>query len=436
VGRKERALRRAAKTGRRHHGSEAFEPSPCPTCREGELQTKATELTNEAVGLLSTACQGIGSPPHFNEDARSLIAQAEQKLAEAASVDAAWPGLHLARSDLANMRDDYAAQVVHARRAVANTLQNKTQQQQAHMCLADAYGNTGDMAGEAAQLKQVLQIDPENLHAQLLSIDQAFVDQGRNEDAVSEASIMSLTLGHSEEGPLSGKQATSLNRFAAHRLKVVSMKQVQSYVDSVVVLHPLLSETEQAACRSFNIAQMEKTLLLLTEVRAMHERFPGTTDDTVDQSVYQGNVGSIHAGNFETYGAIAHLRLGQLSEADEVATLAVNLSEGTEFPENRPFALCTLGNVKERRADEGEDLALYAEAERLYLAAHHAGSDDPVTWECYRRVQAKMSPDWHFTNSPACIGFDMVLPGRAACSCPSGWTPKPLPPRERSHVEK
>ena len=76
----------------------------------------------------------------------------------------------------------------------------------------------------------------------------------------------------------------------------------------------------------------------------------------------------------------------------------------------RPFALCTLGNVRERGGDEaGRDLALYAEAEGLYLAAHLAGSKDAATAECYMRVQAKRSEAVEFTLLPARIGVDVVM---------------------------
>ena len=94
----------------------------------------------------------------------------------------------------------------------------------------------------------------------------------------------------------------------------------------------------------------------------------------------------------------------------------------------RPFALCSLGNVKERMGDEaGQDLALYAEAEQLYLAAHLAGSQDAATAECYTRVQAKRSKDIEFTLLPARIGFDVVMSGQARAL--AKWSPKPLPPR-------
>ena len=94
----------------------------------------------------------------------------------------------------------------------------------------------------------------------------------------------------------------------------------------------------------------------------------------------------------------------------------------------RPFALCTLGNVRERRGDEaGRDLALYAEAEGLYLAAHLAGSKDAATAECYMRVQAKRSEAVEFTLLPARIGVDVVMSGQARAL--AKWSPKPLPPR-------
>ena len=80
-------------------------------------------------------------------------------------------------------------------------------------------------------------------------------------------------------------------------------------------------------------------------------------------------------------------------------------------------------------ADEaGQDMPLYAEAEQLYLAAHHAGSDDPATAMSYTRLQPKMSPSIEFTLSPARIGHDLCLSGQARAL--AAWSPAPLPPRQ------
>ena len=152
---------------------------------------EATELAHEAAGLLSQARGGAnytnenGAPPRLSNEAPSLIAEAEQKLADAARVDATSTVLHLTRCDLANMRSDRAAAVVHARRAVVNKPEGKDLRQHAHMALANAYGNAGDTTGEVTQLKLVLRIEPENLHARL-SLGEALIAQGREEDAVPE----------------------------------------------------------------------------------------------------------------------------------------------------------------------------------------------------------------------------------------------------------
>ena len=149
---------------------------------------EATEMVHEAAALLAQARGGTNhsnesGPPRLSKEAPSLIAEAEDMLAQAARVDAACTVLHLTWCDLANMRSDYAAAVLHARRAVANQPETKALRQHAHMALANAYGNTGDMPGEVAQLKLVLRIEPENLHARL-SLGQALIAQGRDEDAV------------------------------------------------------------------------------------------------------------------------------------------------------------------------------------------------------------------------------------------------------------
>ena len=150
---------------------------------------EATELAHIAAGLLSQARGGTnhtnenGAPPRLSTEAPLLIAEAERKLADAALVDAASTVMHLTWCDLANMRSDRAAAVVHARRAVANKPETKDLRQHAHMALASAYGNAGDMTGEVAQLKLVLRIEPENLHARL-SLGHALIAQGRDEDAV------------------------------------------------------------------------------------------------------------------------------------------------------------------------------------------------------------------------------------------------------------
>ena len=232
--------------------------------------------------------------------------------------------------------------------------------------------------------------------------------------------MMALQL-RSEDGPHSGEHAEALRRMAAHKLKCVFMQQVQRYHES---------------------EQNEETLALLVKVTALHDRFSEAKDDSALESI-GANAEFVHAGNFETYRAIAHLRLGHLTEAEQAATCAVELTEGIgrmvtpivlgglQLTEGviRPFALCTLGSVKERMADEaGQDLALYAEAQKLYLAAHHAGSNDRATAECYTRVQAKISPDIEFTLSPARIGHDLCLSGQAKCLNP--WSPEPLPPRQ------
>lgn len=221
---------------------------------------------------------------------------------------------------------------------------------------------------------------------------------------------MALQL-RSEEGPHSGEQAAALRRMAAHKLKLIYMTQAQRYHEA---------------------AQDEATLALLVKVRALHDRFAEARDDSAPETT-NANDEFVHAGNFETYRAIAHLRLGRLAEAAQAAASAVDLTEGIGRLGKgliRPFALCTLGNVKERMADEaGQDLALYAEAEQLYLAAHHAGSDDPTTAECYTRVQAKISPDIEFTLCPARIGHDLCLSGQAMVVGEGGWSPEPLPPR-------
>jgi hypothetical protein len=224
--------------------------------------------------------------------------------------------------------------------------------------------------------------------------------------------MMALQL-RSEEGPHSGEQAAALRRTAAHKLKVIYMKQVQRYHEST---------------------RNEETLALLVKVTALHDRFPEAKDDATPD-LNEINAEFVHAGNSETYRAIAHLRLGHLTEAEEAATCAVEITEGFGrrgkgvIPTIRQFALCTLGNVKERMADKaGQDMPLYAEAEQLYLAAHHAGSDDPATAMSYTRLQAKMSPSIEFTLSPARIGHDLCLSGQARAL--AAWSPAPLPPRQ------
>ena len=215
----------------------------------------------------------------------------------------------------------------------------------------------------------------------------------------------------------------------------------------------------------------EATLARLLKVSALHAQLHAVEESQPAEGGAEGGAEAaadaefVHAGNFEAYRAIAHLRLGQLAQAEqlpisphislhlptsphisphlptspyispylaqaeEAATRAVALTEGVRVGGVvRPFALCTLGNVRERGGDEaGRDLALYAEAEGLYLAAHLAGSKDAATAECYMRVQAKRSEAVEFTLLPARIGVDVVMSGQARAL--AKWSPKPLPPR-------
>lgn len=380
----------------------------CPPPAEPENREQAVQLTTRAATLLSDARDGAlvavrpGATTH--KEAASMLLQAEELLKQAEQADAACSFLLLNWIDLAMMRGNRQATVVYARRAVANRSEDSTEQVKAHMALAAGLAYTGDRAGEEKQLRIVLRSEPEHLQARL-SLGMCL----KGDDAIPEL-MMALQLPSS--GAFSAEQAAVTRREAAHQLKVIYIRRVIKHQD---------------CCENDGMLNM------IGKVLELHERFPAEAADT--NHIYVGRsvteMETVHAANFHTYRAIAHLRLGQIAEAEEAATLAVQLTK--DFPPAqgsvlRPFALCTLGNVKERQADEqGGDRALYAEAKELYLAAHHAGSDDPTTDECFKRVQAKTSPDLVFTLNAARIGLDMCLSGAAKALRPFRF--EELPPR-------
>lgn len=378
-----------------------------------ECRSRATSLALNAGALLKRARGGavvsglgVAGAEAAGDSAGPLIAKAEQELRAGEQADPASPLVHLTKCDLAVMRGDRQQAAVHASRAVANRFADGSTRQHARMALANALGSLGDLAGEAKVLRAVLLADPENLHARL-GLGQLLEQQGAVDDAIIEF-MMALQLRADKTTPSSSScaQDAAIRREAAHKLKTIYLHRVQRLVSAY---------------------DNEGMLTAIDKVTALHERFP---EDVATRSNNTEEYEFVHPAHFLTYRVIAYLRLGRVAEADEVSAraLAQIEEEKLEGTTVRPFALCTAGQVKERIVDEaGGEAALYAEAKALYLAAHMAGSDDPMTAECYKRVQAKMSPDIEFKLMPAQIGRDMTLSGAAKALRPFQF--EELPPK-------
>ena len=119
-----------------------------------------------------------------------------------------------------------------------------------------------------------------------------------------------------------------------------------------------------------------------------------------------------------------------VSEAGQAATRAVTLSEGMDrLGEGivRPFALCTLGSVKERKADTdeaGQDIA-----KTWSCTARRGGTAWPHTTRAatsttrrdggvlHLRAGAQMSPDLEFTlTARHASGWTFASLGRRGCT--------------------
>ena len=97
------------------------------------------------------------------------------------------------------------------------------------------------------------------------------------------------------------------------------------------------------------------------------------------------------------------------------------------------------GRHRRGRPRHSQDLELYGEAERCYLAAHHAGSDVHDPTRRRRATPACRRPDEPgprvHAHSPARIGLDLCLSGQARMHGASGPTTRCRPGRPRRREE-
>lgn len=127
-------------------------PAPPEVREKGQLATK------KANGLLTAIRQGQGPPAELFSKVVALLDAVEE-------YDPACVSLHQVRGDMAHMQQQFAKQVTHARRAVANghnlrATDGCNHQNVRRMALAGALGNTGDLEGELLVLRRVLQAEP------------------------------------------------------------------------------------------------------------------------------------------------------------------------------------------------------------------------------------------------------------------------------------
>ena len=162
-------------------------------------RARAKELAAAANARLATARSHaalgpMGRPGEPSAGAAALVAEAVALVDEAQALDPACLPLHSVRCDLAMMHAQRRAQVLHARRGVANgtgrSAEERKQRLSMRMALASALGELNDLSGAGAQCRAVLAAQPEHRHARLILGTTLLESRGGADDAEACVQLM------------------------------------------------------------------------------------------------------------------------------------------------------------------------------------------------------------------------------------------------------
>jgi len=315
---------------------------------------QALEQAGEAARLLSEARAARGAA------AKNLVSEATAALDAAAALDMGCAMVHQLRGDMAHMAGDHARMVVHMRRAVSNSRGGNAEVASQRLGLANALGETGDDAGEEAEVRRVLNAFPGHIHARFC-LAQCLSRAGRHDEAIPEF-MMSLQLPN-DDPPIQEQMLESLR--GASRSSLCNELGRRG--------------TGQQRRREYEAAAA--TFRRLLEVPGIDADMRGRTEANLATSL---------------------VRLGLLSEAGAAARRGVEARAPT--PVVAAYAINTAAGVTEALGDAvavaGRDpgpeaAAQYAEAKELYKAAHRT-CPDKASQIGFGRVQAKAHPglDW------------------------------------------
>ena len=317
-------------------------------------QARATEArTTEVASARATAAH--------------LIKQAEEMLDTAEAQDPAGFVVLTVRGDLAHMRRQPRLHAAAVKRSLANGRGSREEQLVGRMGLANALGESGDIAGEEAQLRAVLKLAPGHVHARF-ALGNLLMQKQRHDDAIVEL-MMAMQLPN-DDPPLPEPHVQQVRAPRAASCATVSIRPQ----------------------RAIKAGDHEKAVEMLERLLAV----PGIEANEIAKA----------ASNL----AMAFMKLDRLADAEAAAARATAANAPVGL--TRSLAFTTAAELKERRADTATDAAdekaaLYAEAKALYKSAH-AACADPSSSAGFRRVCAKEHPDVEWIPTPA--GDVTVLP--------------------------
>ena len=302
------------------------------------------------------------------ESASHLIKQAEDMLGTAELQDPAGFVMLTVRGDLAHMRRQPRLHAAAVKRSLANGRGSREEQLVGRMGLANALGESGDIAGEEAQLRAVLKLAPGHVHARF-ALGNLLMQKQRHDDAIVEL-MMAMQLPN-DDPPLPEPHVQQVRGAARGQL-----------------CNCLGSGSQ----RAIKAGDHEKAVEMLERLLAV----PGIDANETAKA----------ASNL----AMAFMKLDRLADAEAAAARATAANAPVGL--TRSLAFTTAAELKERRADTATDAAdekaaLYAEAKALYKSAH-AACADPSSSAGFRRVCAKEHPDIEWIPTPA--GDVTVLP--------------------------
>ena len=300
--------------------------------------------------------------------AAHLIKQAEEMLDTAEAQDPAGFVVLTVRGDLAHMRRQPRLHAAAVKRSLANGRGSREEQLVGRMGLANALGESGDIAGEEAQLRAVLKLAPGHVHARF-ALGNLLMQKQRHDDAIVEL-MMAMQLPN-DDPPLPEPHVQQVRGAARGQL-----------------CNCLGSGSQ----RAIKAGDHEKAVEMLERLLAV----PGIDANETAKA----------ASNL----AMAFMKLDRLADAEAAAARATAANAPVGL--TRSLAFTTAAELKERRADTATDAAdekaaLYAEAKALYKSAH-AACADPSSSAGFRRVCAKEHPDVEWIPTPA--GDVTVLP--------------------------